>query len=280
MSNNNSSEDFWDLDDDDLDLESPSQDPTPSSEESGEPDPAPAEITPPEPAQEPAAQPDPEPVAEVAPSPEPAPEKRKEIKVKGKSKPILPKMSAIEMISVLTVLLILGGVAAWGISNFYKYAPNGDLITFDDDFPIKGESVTISELETWWRKPIREGEKTDRGVRLAINLIPCARIKVEDTQDSLLWVTFRNGDKNLVGDPINLAISNGKFLGSGSDEIEIHATSGFMNPSEINAYTNGDIDPWSVVIVEGNEGAEFSPDSEPFIKVMIEAKVPDKKEVE
>lgn len=259
MNNNNSSEDFWDLDDDDLDLAPPSP--------AEEPTPEPIEQVAPEPA---AASPEP------APTPAPPAEKRKRKKEKGK----VSKLSIIEKISLLAVITFLGGVAAWGVSLYYKHAPEGELITFNTDFPVKGDSVTVSEVETWWRLPVREGDDADRGVRLSINLIPCARIKIEDTQDALLWVTFRNGDKDLIGDPINLAISNGKFIESGSEEIEIHSTSGFENASKINAYTNGDITPWSVVVIEANADEEFSSKSDPFLKVRIEAKVPEENEVD
>lgn len=263
MNNNNSSEDFWDLDDDDLDLDpsSPEEEPPPL------PTPEPVEQAAPEPA-----------AASPEPAPTPATPAEKRVKKKGKSK--ASKLSIIEKISLLVVITFLGGVAAWGISLYYEHAPEGELITFDTDFPIQGDSVTVSEIETWWRSPVRKGDDADRGVRLSINLIPCARIKIEDTKDALLWVTFRNGDKDMIGDPINLAISNGKFIESGSEEIEIHSTSGFGNASRINAYTNGDIAPWSVVVIEANADEEFSSKSDPFLKVRIEAKVPEENEVD
>ena len=263
MNNNNSSEDFWDLDDDDLDLAPPS----------------PAEEPPPLTTPEPVEQAAPEPAA-ASPEPAPTPAAPAEKQAKKKEKRKVSKLSIIEKISLLVVITFLGGIGAWGVSLYYKHAPEGELITFDTDFPIQGDSVTVSEVETWWRSPVREGDDADRGVRLSINLIPCARIKIKDTKDALLWVTFRNGEKDLIGDPINLAISNGKFIESGSEEIEIHSTSGFENASRINAYTNGDIAPWSVVIIEANADEEFSSKSDPFLKVRIEAKVPVENEVD
>ncbi|MDA7881251.1 hypothetical protein N9A94_03010 [Akkermansiaceae bacterium] len=262
MNKNNSSEDFWDLDDDDLDLDLPA----PPEEAAPAPEEAPAPIE--------------EPITAEVPAPAPPAEEPARIRVKGKSPRKIAGLSLIEKISILAVFLFLGGVAAWGISIFYKNAPQGELITFDTDFPIQGDTATVTEVETWWRSPIREGERADHGVRLQINLIPCARIKIKDTQNALLWVTFQNGEKDLVGDPINLVISNGTFLSSGSDEVEIHATSGFQSASEINAYTNNDIDPWSVVIMEGNNNEEFSTESDPLAKVRIEAKVPEETEVD
>ena len=208
MDNNNSSKDFWDLDDDDLDLDPPS----------------PPEKPPPKPTPEPVEQAAPEPAA-ASPEPAPTPAAPAEKQARKKEKGKVSKLSIIEKISLLAVITFLGGIAVWGVSLYYKHAPEGELITFDTRFPIQGDSVTVSEVETWWRPPVRKGEDADRGVRLSINLIPCARIKIENVKDALLWVTFRNGDKDLIGDPINLAISNGKFIESGSEEIEIHSTS-------------------------------------------------------
>ena len=141
MNNNNSSEDFWDLDDDDLDLDAPS----------------PEEEPPPLPTPEPVEQAAPEPAA-ASPEPVPTPAAPAEKRVKKKEKSKVSKLSIIEKISLLIVITFLGGVAAWGVSLYYKHAPEGELITFDTDFPIQGDSVTVSEVETWWRSPVREGD--------------------------------------------------------------------------------------------------------------------------
>ena len=158
--------------------------------------------------------------------------------------------------------------AVWGFSTFHKEAPQGELVTFNEDFPVKGKNISAAEVETWWRDPIRTGDNPDRGVILDANLIPCARIKLQDSGSATLQVTFRDGKRNLVGDPITLAVEGGKFVTTGSDEITINSTSGFSSTSDLNAYTVGDIDPWSVVVEENNDNSDGE---EPFLKVRIDS---------
>ncbi len=160
----------------------------------------------------------------------------------------------IEKISLVILLGCIIGALGWGISIFLSEAPQGEVVPFKDDFPAKGENITISSVETWWKKPIRKGENADVGIVLDANLVPCAKITLSDGGSSALRVSFRNGDKELIGDTINLTVTDGKFARSGSNTVEIYSTSGFYNASKIHAYTNGDIDPWSIIISEdGNE---------------------------
>ena len=166
------------------------------------------------------------------------------------------------------------GAFAWGISFFYRDAPEGELVKFIEDFPIKGEDVTIETVETWWRKPVRSGDEPDVGVVIDSNLIPCARIKLSEGGSTTLQVSFRDGDQNLIGDTINLSVVNGKFFSNDSDdsddsdEIVVHSTSGFNNPSRIHAYANEDFAPWSLVIIESHD---IDSDSDPLVKARISA---------
>jgi len=261
-------EDFWDLGDDDLDVNLPAgeegQTPAPleeptesqgSSDESlGDADQeAPAEM------------------AEMAASPavEPVPTEKTEEPTKSPGSPgtWLADLSITEKVSLLILIACLAGAALWGLSSYSKEAPQGELITFDEDFPIKGDKITAAAVETWWRKPVRSGDNADRGVIIEANLIPCARIKLQDSGSATLQITFRNGKRDLIGDPITLEVAGGKFIRTGSDEITINSTSGFSSPSDLNAYTNGDIDPWSLVIEESGDSSD---DDQPFLKVRIE----------
>lgn len=197
-----------------------------------------------------------------APTPKPKP-----VRIKESKKEIAP-ISMLEKISLVMVIACIVGALAWGISFFYRDAPEGDLVKFIDDYPIKGEHVTIETVETWWRKPVRSGDNVDIGVVIEANLIPCARIKLSEGSSATLQVSFRDGDQNLIGDTINLSIESGKFSSNGSDEIVVNSTSGFKNPSQLNAYANEDINPWSVAIIENNAGGSSS---EPLVKARLSA---------
>ena len=167
-------------------------------------------------------------------------------------------LSTVEKVSLLSVLIILFGAASWGVSSYYENAPEPELILFDEDFPIEGIYAAVAEIETYWRKPVRTGEDADHGVQLKARLIPCARIKLTGSGTAALAVSFRNSKQELIGDPISLDVKNGMFKKTGSTEITLTSTAGFENPSEINAYINEDIDPWSVLFVEGPPGTNPS----------------------
>lgn len=204
------------------------------------------------------------------PTPQPQPKLVRVGKGKRDAKPV----STIEKISLALTIVLLIGIFAWGVSMFYRDAPEGELVTFDEDFPIQGENVTVESVDTWWRKPVRTGENADPGVVIDVNLIPCARVKISDGDSTTLQISFRDDEENLVGDTINLVVSGGKFERNGGDEIVVNSTSGFTNPSRLNAYANEDIDPWSLTITENSSG---SSSSETLVKARISASTQDKK---
>jgi len=253
-------EDFWDLGDDDLDVNLPAdeEEETPNPQEEATRSDSPAEDPPVE-EQEITDEKTAPPAVKVDPAEETA-------KSTGSLGKWLADLSLIEKASLLILIACLAGAAVWGISSYHKEAPQGELITFDEDFPIKGDSITATAVETWWREPIRSGDNADRGVVLEARLIPCARIKLQDAGSATLQITFRNGKRDLVGDPITLEVEGGKFTKTNSDEITINSTSGFSSTSDLNAYTNGDIDPWSVVVEENGDSSDSD---EPFLTVRI-----------
>lgn len=186
------------------------------------------------------------------------------VRVKEGKKEVKPT-TAIEKMFIGLLLAGLMGVAIWGVQTYLESAPNGELAEYTEDFPIQGETVNIQNVETWWREPVRDGDDPDIGVVIEARLIPCASIKISDSSSANLQVSFRNGENKLIGDTINLPVNNGKFEKNDSNEISVHSTSGFTNPTEINPYVNQDIEPWTLVIVEDGKAGE------PLVKARIEA---------
>ncbi|MGJ8698046.1 MAG: hypothetical protein ACSHYF_17130 [Verrucomicrobiaceae bacterium] len=280
-------EDFWDLGDEDLDTrnDTPKKDDTPSDKAPGKKapvpnSPKPAAKTEPEEdiedsidddsAEEPGPIEDPVEAEAIAPADDlPAPETSSPENqdqaagdtasvIKNKFSESISRLSLVEKISLSSVIIALLIVAGWGLSTYYEHAPEGTLVTFTEDFPVEGTHAAIDEIDTYWRQPIRKGENADRGVQLKARLIPCARIKLSGTGSASLSISFQDDEKELVGDPISLDVENGVFKKSGSAEIVINSTAGFENASAINAYTNEDINPWSLIIVEGAPGTNPS----------------------
>jgi len=278
--NKENQDEFWDLGDDDLDLdealeEAPAKEKKPKKEKETKTSPSSKEKpgktekkkvskkedTPSKKAPEPEAQPPEKPALEKT---EPTRVRTKDGWTKEKKEKV--PLSLIEKISLLAVVICLVGAAFWVISTFVNDAPQGELIAFNENFPAAGTNVTIENVTTWWRPPARTGDNPDNGVILSSNLIPCATLKISGSNSTTLRITFRDGKQELVGDTINLIVENGKFLRNDSDEITIHSTAGFANPSRINAYANGDIDPWALSIFE-----EDSENDAPIVKARISA---------
>ncbi|MEJ6719564.1 MAG: hypothetical protein QNK82_13810 [Akkermansiaceae bacterium] len=272
-SKNETHDDFWDLGDDDLNREVSGEAPKEEGKEDGD---KLIEDPPKKKKSEKAnidelGDLDDDPFEEKAIEERPAPPTKPKLVGINESRKEATTVSTVEKISLIAVIACLVGAFAWGISFFYRDAPEGELVKFIEDFPIKGEDVTIETVETWWRKPVRSGDKTDVGVVIDSNLIPCARIKLSEGGSTTLQVSFRDGDQNLIGDTINLSVVNGKFFSNDSDdsdEIVVHSTSGFNNPSRIHAYANEDFAPWSLVIIESHD---IDSDSDPLVKARISA---------
>lgn len=248
-------DDSWDLDDEDLQL-GESVTPNPVVIPGGKEEPEPIAPIEEEPGPE-----DPEfasPVSSQAPSEtersEPVPEekeqRRQSITSDEASSPDRPSTSLFEKISISIVLACILGLLGWGLKTYLAEAPEGELIEFTEDYPAEGKAVSIAGVETWWRVPVREGDNPDVGVRVETQLIPCASITLASGNSTTLQVSFQNGRGDPVGDTVNLEVKNGAFVKNGSKEIEIHATAGFTNAPDLHPYIHGDIDPWSLIIVE------------------------------
>ena len=259
--------DFWDLGDDDLDPDEAKE----SSQSKQQPtDSASAQDTPAAPLEELLSDLDDDPLppalppqeTEPADPPETTPTPRR-YRAKETGREATPT-TEIEKIFIGSLLAVLVGLTVWGGYTYVGAAPNGNLAEYKEDFPIQGESVTIESVETWWREPVRDGGDPDVGVVVEARLIPCASIKISEGGSSTLQVSFRDGEDQLIGDILNLSVSNGKFE-NGSNEALVYATDGFTNPTTINPYVNQDIAPWTLAIVESADGAE------PIVKTRIEA---------
>ncbi len=258
--------DFWDLGDD-LDPGEAIESSPPKQQSPG---PAPARTTPAAPATPPEDIPGdlgddlPPP---PAPSQKPAaaaPSQSRRVRVKETIREDKPT-TMVEKTFIGVLLASLLGVAIWGVAAYLDTAPNGELTEYKEDFPIQGESVTVENIETWWREPVRDGEDADIGVVVEARLIPCASIKISDSSTTNLQVSFRDGENKLIGDIINLSVRDGQFEKNNSNEISVNATAGFNNPTTINPYINRDIEPWTLAIVEGGTS------DEPIVKTRIEA---------
>lgn len=152
-------------------------------------------------------------------------------------------------LALFGVLLIGGGgLVAYSVySRLPKKAPLGSEVSY----PIRGTKVEVTEVETFWREPIRSGDDKD-SARTEVAMIPVARISVgPSSQTGALRFFYRDDRKQSIGDARTLAVSGGKFTETGSNVAEFAGTAGFNEMGMYAAYSTGQQEPWHLEILEG-----------------------------
>lgn len=174
----------------------------------------------------------------------------------GEEAPLFPRYSRREVIWLGALGLVLLLVGAYFLKLFF-----GDINTStpdEVDFPVKGGSVVIREIQTFWRKPDRE---VDKGVRLEAKFIPAAEIRLKSSGSGSLRFFFENPEGDLVGDSVTLEFAGGSFEQSGDDTASIYATSGFEDLGAYNDYLTEQVHFWHLVVLEGPglqaDGSEY-----------------------
>jgi hypothetical protein len=159
-------------------------------------------------------------------------------------------------LGILGALFLVLGI--WWIAGLLTSVPTTRLGEDEPDLPISGRFMEINSAETYWRKPIREGDQPDRA-RADVLQIPVLSVTIEGTGDGVLRVIFRDDEGEFVGDSITHTFTAGHFDQSRSPQIEFPATSGFLEDADFNAYRVGG-DRWTVEVLEGP--SENAPGSE------------------
>lgn len=155
---------------------------------------------------------------------------------------IFSNLSLLEKTSIAAILVTLIITAALAIIHFNKEIPVGFEISEKVSLPVAGEILSVSAFETYWRKPVTQGENPDI-VRRDVILIPTIKIQVSG-ESGAIRIFFRDGEGNLVGDSTTLAIS-------GEKSLTISATDGFSDKSMHASYRTGETPRWIIEILEG-----------------------------
>lgn len=151
-------------------------------------------------------------------------------------------LSKIERVGllVLLALLLFGGIAAVIIS--LNRLPTENVRVRANDFPIKGQHLSIAAAESYWRAPVANGDHPDV-VRRGTVLIPAISLKAGEGSGALR-IIFRNQDGDSVGDVITRSVKPG-------EKLEIAATAGFDDLGMHAAYRTGETKPWVIGVYEG-----------------------------
>ncbi|GHC65984.1 hypothetical protein [Roseibacillus persicicus] len=180
-------------------------------------------------------------------------------------KDALGSLSILEQASLGLLFVTLLAGAIWSSSVVAARIPN-TVIVSKLKYPLKGESVVIAELDSYWRSPIREGDDTDEGVSESIEIIPEIQITIapESTAKALRFL-FRDEEGNYVGDSSTVELSGGNFLPASDvttstqgNVATIHSTTGFQHEGELISYLADEKFQWEFVILESKDGREYN----------------------
>lgn len=155
---------------------------------------------------------------------------------------IFTKLTKLEKTSMIAIVVALITTAALTILHFYKEIPVGSEIAEKISLPVEGEIISVSAFETYWRKPITQGETPDI-VRGGVILIPTIKIQASG-KSGAIRVFFRDGEGDFVGDSTTLIISK-------NETLTISATDGFTDKSMHASYRTGQTSRWIIQILEG-----------------------------
>jgi hypothetical protein len=122
--------------------------------------------------------------------------------------------------------------------------------------PIRGELVTLREVEYYWRDRTTE----DRG-RSGFAVLPEVLLKLDPatSKAGYVRVEFSDGDGRLRGDVVTVKFENGKFVDSRRGErlqadgveVALACTEGFPSFTLFQAYLGNQDPRWTVRIEEG-----------------------------
>ncbi len=155
---------------------------------------------------------------------------------------IFTNLTMLEKTSMIAIVVALITTAALTILHFNKEIPVDTEIAEKISLPVEGEILSISAFETYWRKPITQGEKPDI-VRGGVKLIPTIKIQASG-KSGAIRVFFRDGEGDFVGDSTTITISK-------NETLTISATDGFTDMSMHASYRTGQTPRWIIQILEG-----------------------------
>ena len=119
------------------------------------------------------------------------------------------------------------------------------------NFPVQGRYVTVENMDSYWREPIRSGKDADP-VQLKVISIAEVRITLPKSipPTGALRVKFYDGQGNAIGDTVTKALNTGSF--QTDFEAKFACTAGFNSPEEMDSYRANVSKPWRVEVFEAS----------------------------
>lgn len=169
---------------------------------------------------------------------------------------------SLSLIEKLCCLLIVAGVLLFVLTVFLPALldfPKEVELQVSGDFPIKGKYLEVTSANTYWRKPMLEGEGADI-VRDGTILIPVLDMKLSGS--GRLRVLFRDGEGALVGDPVALSPN-------GSQDFAATSTVGLNQEGDFAEHRTGIVELWTVEFYEAPVGATKQEDFKSLFQMKI-----------
>lgn len=151
----------------------------------------------------------------------------------------LSKLERTSLLAIAAVLIIGSALTFFHLTREINVSSE---ILKKVKLPVKGEILSVSSMETYWRAPITQGDNPDTTQRGVI-LIPVIKIQASGSSGAIR-IFFRDSDGLLVGDSTTLAIS-------GDETLTISATDGFTDLGMHASYRTSEHARWIVQVFEG-----------------------------
>ena len=192
------------------------------------------------------------------PAPQPEPEPAPPSRPPG----FMGWVGSLSLAEKLCCLLIVVGVLVFSLTVFvpalFDFPDEPELLD-SDDFPIKGLHIEVSAADTYWRKPVLEGDQADT-VRPGTLLIPVLETKLSGSGN--VRILFRNNEGSVVGDPVALDLA-------GDQDFAAACTMGLKLSGDFAAQRTGNAELWSVDFLEAPSGASGAED----FKLLFQMKI-------
>jgi len=171
----------------------------------------------------------------------------------------LSKLEGIALVA-LGVVLLAGGYWVYdhSLSRVLRQAGQAQQISF----PVRGVHLTISNVVSYWREPIKTGNHVE-AVRRGVGLIPVTEITVQGGPCAIRTLVY-NDSGVAVGDPITRSID-------GTTTLILPATDGFEDISMLTAYRTGQTKPWTVRIFEAPSANSQGKDFKKLLELPVSA---------
>ena len=148
------------------------------------------------------------------------------------------KFEKLGLLMLSGLLLVAFGVV---VATIYRL-PDGKKTMTTEDFPVSGKLVTVNSATTYWRAPIRTGERAET-VRRGTELIPVVDLQLQGGPGAIR-LFFKDADGKLIGDAVTTYVK-------GKTKLQLAATAGFDDLGMHAAYRTGQTPPWTLEILEG-----------------------------